>query len=265
MAKAMANAMAKTILITGSTDGIGFELAKKLAGEGHDVIVHGRNPGKLATAKDAAGGADGFVADLSKMAEVKRLAAEVRGARSRLDILINNAGVFGAGPVTPDGLDQRFAVNTLAPALLTAELAGILADDGRVVSLSSAAQLPVYVKALVAAKPMRDFDTYAQSKLALTIWSQEMASAGGPVMISVNPGSLIGTKMVRDNFGTPGKDINVGVNILARAALDTDFAAASGRYYDNDARTFAEPHGWAADSAARASVMAAIKSVLERV
>ena len=259
--------MAKTILITGSTDGIGLELAKRLAGEGHDVLLHGRSPEKLGAAIAAVGGgAQGFVADLSGMAQVRAFAAEVCAARDRLDVLVNNAGVFVAGPdaVSPDGLDLRFAVNTIAPALLTEGLAPILAKDGRVVSLSSAAQAPVDPKALEAARPMSDFDAYAQSKLALTIWSAAKARAGGPVMVAVNPGSLLATKMVRDAFGSPGQDINIGVDVLARAALGAEFEGRSGAYYDNDAGGFADPHPWALKPDAVAAVMAAIERVCAR-
>ena len=70
--------MTKTILITGSTDGIGLEAAKMLAAQGHRILLHGRNPGKLENASAAIdGAADTFVADLSRLDEVSALAAAV--------------------------------------------------------------------------------------------------------------------------------------------------------------------------------------------
>ena len=114
--------MQKTILITGSTDGIGLAAACKLAHFGHRVLLHGRNATKLARAVEQLstepenGTIETFLADLSKMQEVKALADAVADKHDRIDVLINNAGIFRTSkPRTDDGLDVRFAVNTIAP------------------------------------------------------------------------------------------------------------------------------------------------------
>lgn len=260
--------MSKTILITGSTDGIGLETAKKLAGQGHMVLLHGRSEEKLEKAAEAVGGdPETYSANLSDMAEVEALAKAVAAKHDRLDVLINNAGVLKMpDPVTAEGLDGRFAVNTLAPWLLTRRLLPVIPKDGRVVNLSSAAQSPVDLAALAGKARLDDMSAYAQSKLALTMWSRAMAKElpGGPVIVAVNPGSLLGSKMVKEGFGTQGKDLGIGADILARAATSDDFAEASGKYFDNDSGRFANPHRDALDSGKVALVMEAIEAVLSR-
>ena len=108
-------------------------------------------------------------------------------------------------------------------------------------------------------------EAYAQSKLALTMWSQDFASkhCGGPVSVAVNPGSLLATKMVREGFGTLGNDLSIGVNILIRAALSDEFASASGRYFDNDIGQFAAPHSDAANAEIVSSVVAIVDAHLK--
>lgn len=264
--------MHKTILITGSTDGIGLETAKVLVSLGHHVLLHGRNPSKLEDTEKAlsalpgGGRIESYRADLSLMAEVETLAKAVASQHSGLDVLINNAGVFKApDPVTKAGLDVRFAVNTIAPYLLTQRLLPLLGTSGRVVNLSSKAQSPVDLNALRGEVRLSDGAAYAQSKLALTMWSRSLALSledHGPAVIAVNPGSLLGTKMVKQAFGVAGRDIRKGAEILRRAALEDEFAAASGRYFDNDSGRFAAPHRDALDPRKAQELVGAIETIL---
>ncbi|MBU2867564.1 SDR family NAD(P)-dependent oxidoreductase [Pacificibacter marinus] len=251
--------MTKTILITGSTDGIGLLTAQTLVAEGHVVLLHGRNAAKLeAAAKTIAGPVEQYLADLSDMADVHALASAIRAKHSQIDVVINNAGILKVpNPVTKGGYDLRFMVNAIAPYVLTRELLPIIAKDGRVVNLSSAAQAPVDLDALHGRRQLSDMDVYAQSKLALTIWSREMAKTlpDGPAIIAVNPGSLLASKMVKEGFGIAGNDLSIGANILRDAALDASFAKASGAYFDNDSQLFAQPHAAALDAAHSAEVM----------
>ncbi|MEM7226647.1 MAG: SDR family NAD(P)-dependent oxidoreductase [Pseudomonadota bacterium] len=264
--------MPKTILITGATDGIGLETARMLVSDGHQVLLHGRNPAKLAEVKKAlsalpdGGPVASYVADLSRLDDVVSLAEVVAKNHSSLDVLINNAGVYkAADPITGDGLDVRFAVNTIAPYLLTQRLLALMGTSGRVINLSSAAQSPVHPKAVAGGVKLSDGSAYAQSKLAITMWSRAMAHSlkeDGPVIVAVNPGSLLGSKMVKDAFGVAGGDLSIGAEILSRAALHDDFASASGQYFDNDSGRFAAPHSDALDASKVEVVVSAIEAVL---
>ncbi|WP_299689796.1 SDR family NAD(P)-dependent oxidoreductase [uncultured Vibrio sp.] len=265
--------MKKTILITGSTDGIGLETAKMLVKEGHHVLIHGRNPSKLDSVKamldqvypDAK--VEGYVGDLSSLQEVEALADAVTKQHGKLDVLINNAGVYNVPTITTkDNLDTRFVVNTIAPYLLTQKLLPLFDDSGRIVNLSSAAQAPVNLNALVSPDAKAaDGQVYAQSKLAITMWSAHLAAelkGHGPLVVAVNPASFLGSKLVKEAYGMDGNDLSIGADILVRAALSDEFADASGKYYDNDARRFSPPHSDALNADNNAKVVAAIESVL---
>ena len=263
--------MTKTILVTGSTAGIGLATAEELVAQGHRVLLHGRSASKVAAAKErlaklAGGAVEGYVADLSRMGEVQALGAAIAGEHGSLDVLINNAGVLKAAePMTADGLDVRFAVNTLAPVVLTRALMPLLGPGSRVINLSSAAQAPVNLAALAGRIQLETMAAYSQSKLALTAWSRVLAGEvgpDGPVVVAVNPGSMLGTEMVKQGFGVPGRSIDIGASILVRAALSHEFAGASGRYFDNDSGRFAAPHPDALDATAAAKIMQAIEALL---
>ena len=252
----------KTILITGATDGIGLLTATKLVRAGHKVLIHGRSADKLAVAMAETGASESFLADMSDMAAVEAMAVDFLAKHDHLDVLINNAGVYKTpAPRTANGMDVRFVVNTIAPYHLTERLLPIMPSDGRVVNLSSAAQAPVDLNAMAGNGALDDFAAYAQSKLAITIWSQEMARKRPQVFAAVNPGSLLASKMVKEGFGVAGNDLNIGADILIEAALGDSFLGASGQYYDNDGAGFSAPHGAASDAGHVKGVMAAIKSL----
>ncbi len=262
--------MKKTILITGATDGIGLETAKMLVSQGHQVLLHGRNRSKLDEVQKSLaalsndGQVDSYLADLSNLAEVDALAKAVAEKHDKLDVLINNAGIFKASETTTaDGLDVRFVVNTISPYLLTQRLSPLIGSKGRVINLSSAAQAPVNLDALAGKTRLSDMDAYAQSKLAITMWSFAFAAKEGfPIIIAVNPGSLLATKMVKEGFGAAGNDIGIGARILCRAALDDDFSSASGQYFDNDIGQFSAPHPDALDAKKVSTTVSAIEAVV---
>lgn len=241
--------MTKTILITGSTDGIGLETAKMLAQSGHRVLLHGRSADKLRKAQaDVTAMSDHphvetYEADLSRLDNVVALAEEVAANHDALDVLINNAGVYGAAkPAMAGQIDLRFVVNTVAPYLLTTRLFPLLGPSSRVINLASAAQSPVDLDALQKGAKLSDGMAYAQSKRALIMWSRHMArerGEQGPSVISVNPASMLGSKMVKDAYGVDGGDLRIGADILVRAAFSDEFADASGKYFDNDRGAFA--------------------------
>jgi NAD(P)-dependent dehydrogenase (short-subunit alcohol dehydrogenase family) len=266
--------MSKTILITGSTDGIGLATAKRLIQDGHRLLIHGRTAEKVdSTIAELNKTVDhalleGVVADLSDFNAVKNMAHDICQRYPQLDVLINNAGVFKTpDPITADGYDLRFIVNTIAPYLLTQELASILKPDSRVINLSSAAQSPIELDALKGELHLdEDFTAYAQSKLALTAWTKQLSdefSVRGILLVSVNPGSLLATKMVKDGFGVAGNDVEQGSDILIRASLSEEFSGKHGQYFDNDAGEFALPHPDALDEVKNQQTIAAMEQIIQ--
>ena len=184
-------------------------------------------------------------------------------------MLINNAGVYKTpDSITPDGYDVRFVVNTIAPYLLTRQLLPLMDNTGRVINLSSAAQSPIDLKAFAGKARLSDSEAYAQSKLAITMWTRQLALESGdeaPVFIAVNPGSLLATKMVKEAYGMDGGDVQIGADILCRAALDEEFSGVTGQYYDNDSGQFTAPHGDALDQEKSRKVVDAIDTVLSEL
>ncbi|MEL7311543.1 MAG: SDR family NAD(P)-dependent oxidoreductase [Pseudomonadota bacterium] len=267
--------MTKTILITGATDGIGLETAKRLAADGHTLLLHGRSATKLQSLVETLGGLaeatnlETYQADFSRLGDVAAMADAILAQHSSLDVLINNAGVFEtSNPLTPEGDDVRFIVNTVAPYLLVEKLLPMIRKDGRIVNLSSAAQAPVDLNALQNGGQLVAGAAYAQSKLAITMWSMHLSHAigqHGPTVLAVNPASFLGSKMVKEAYGREGKDLGIGADILVRSAVSGEFEGVTGRYYDNDIGQLTDPHPDALDSNKNAAVVAAIETVIRRL
>ncbi|CAM4323719.1 SDR family NAD(P)-dependent oxidoreductase [Zobellia roscoffensis] len=240
----------KYILITGSTDGIGKLLALRLAKEGHFVGVHGRTEAKLKATvtaiKEQSNNENiiGFLADFSDLADVKKMAADVIETMPKIDVLVNNAGILTSKVDTiPSGIDIRLAVNYLAPYQLTNTVLSLLkkADAPRVVNLSSAAQSPVSLLALEGKTHLGTNEAYAQSKLALTMWSFDLAAKEPNVLVvAVNPGSLLNTKMAHEAYGQHWSPAEKGVDILYGLSMTDKAKTAS--YFDNDKGGYSQAH-----------------------
>ena len=264
--------MKKVILITGATDGIGLATAKMLATQGHDLLIHGRSADKLAKVATIlselpnVGVISSYLADLSQINSVKVLAEQISKDHSAIDVIINNAGVFKlTNPINQAGFDLRFIVNTIAPYLLTKLLLPVMSKSSRVVNLSSAAQAPVDLKALLGQVELSDMAAYSQSKLAITMWTQHMAEklkGHGPIFFAVNPGSLLASKMVQDGFGVAGSDINIGAKILTRLSTEQGLAEHSGQYFDNDKGQFSAPHPDGLNKQKSAKIVEVIEEIL---
>ena len=241
-----------TILITGATDGLGQRVALDLAGKGATVLLHGRNPEKgrrvLAKVREATGNdrLRYLNADLSSLTEVRRLAAAVGDSCSRLDVLINNAGL-GAGPdpkrreTSVDGFELRFAVNYLASFLLTRRLLPLLrrtarqTGQARIVNVASAAQQAIDFDDVMLEKSYDGMRAYSQSKLALVMFSFDLAeelSGTGVTANALHPASLMDTKMVREWFGTVHTTVEEGARYVERLAVAGELDGVTGRYFD---------------------------------
>jgi len=244
--------MSKTILITGSTDGIGKLAVAKLASSGYQVILHGRNPDKLSTVikeiKAASGSENikGYQADFSKLEEVKSMAAKIKEDLQSIDVLVNNAGVFKAtNPKNENGLDPRMVVNYLASYELTQSLLPLLqqSSDPRIINLSSAAQATVSPQSLEKNAKLSDNEAYAQSKLAILLWSFYFAKQHKDITtIALNPGSLLNTKMVMEAYGKFWSSADKGADIIIDLAIHSKYSDCSGKYFDNDKGEFNQAH-----------------------
>ena len=248
----------KTILLTGGTDGIGKLTAVKLAGEGHKVLVHGRDRQKLKnTVSEIQNSTEnkaiiGHICDLSDFNNVRVLIKQLSEEYPKIDVIINNAGVFKSHiSKNKDNLDIRFAVNYFAPYLLTNGLFPLLAKSNspRIINLSSAAQSTVSIEALAGKEPLSASDAYAQSKLDLTMRSFYLAKKLTHLnVIAVNPGSLLDTKMVHEAYGQYWSSAEKGANIVFDLAVLTKYDKSSGKYFDNDIGDFSHAHKDAYDT-----------------
>lgn len=260
--------MKKTILITGSTDGIGLATTKMLIDLGHKVIIHGRNQKKIEEVKASlskdGNSIESYTADLSKISEVNYLSKTILKDHKTIDILINNAGVYKIPVKEANNIDPRFMVNTIAPYILTTNLLPIIKE--RVINLSSAAQSSIDIDALKGKYKLSDGEAYAQSKLGLTMWSHQLAEEirdKGPIIIAINPASFLGSKMVKEAYGISGHDINIGAKVITAAATSDYFKNASGKYFDNDKGQFALPHTDALDENKSKELIQTIKTIIK--
>jgi NAD(P)-dependent dehydrogenase (short-subunit alcohol dehydrogenase family) len=255
----------QTILITGSTAGLGLATAERLAKRGAEVLVHGRSEQKLerALAKlgaDRGARVHGFLADLGSLEQVRRLARDVERCTDRLDALVNNAGVatMDGRRESHDGFELTLAVNYLSHFLLTAELLSLVRGSApaRVVNVASIGQAPVDLADPMAVKGEYDgFLAYRQSKLAQIMFTFELAErlrGAGTDDLTVNalhPATLMDTQMVRGSFGRAMSDVSEGSEALIGLIAQPELDGVSGRYFDQLEE--GEPHPQAYDRDAR--------------
>ena len=212
----------KIVLITGSTDGIGKETALQLAQRGATVIVHGRSVDRCQAACDdirrATGNSnvDFVVADLSSQRQVRRMAAEIQERTDRLHVLINNAGVIVlTRQVTEDGLEATFAVNHLAPFLLTHLLLDRLkaSAPARIINVSSTVHYDAQIKLdnLQSEKNYNGINAYKLSKLGNVLFTFELADRLEGLDVTANclhPG-VVATKAAGYGLGLVDR-LNLG-------------------------------------------------------
>jgi NAD(P)-dependent dehydrogenase (short-subunit alcohol dehydrogenase family) len=257
----------QTILITGSTDGLGEATAERLVRRGATVLIHGRSEQKLERAL-AKLGADrgarvrGLLAELGSLDRVRRLARSVERCVDRLDVLVNNAGVaaMDGRRESHDGFELTFAVNYLSHFLLTARLLPLLlrSKPARIVNVASIGQAPVDFDDPMAEAGYEGFRAYAQSKLAQITFTFELAErlrAAGEDEVAANalhPATLMDTQMVRTSFGRAGhSEVEEGVESLTRLIADPELDGVSGRYFDQLEEGTPQPQAYDAEARRR--------------
>lgn len=247
----------KHILITGSTDGIGKLAASRLARDGHHLYIHGRDYEKLQAVKneieaESENPVQAFLADFSELKAVQKMVMQVREEVPRLDVLINNAGVYNSTKAkNKEGIDLRFQVNYVSAYMLTHRILQVMerSDTPRIINVSSAAQSPVDLDALQGRRDLTESEAYAQSKLAMIMWTFDMAGLMSLYdIITVNPGSLLDTNMVREAFGKSWSPAKKGSDILCDLAVNPKYIGQTGKYFDNDSGDFKSAHPDAYDT-----------------
>jgi NAD(P)-dependent dehydrogenase (short-subunit alcohol dehydrogenase family) len=235
-----------TVLVTGSTDGLGRALAAELAAAGATVLLHGRNQDKgeatLREIREKTGSERlaFYLADLSSLAEVHELAERVLSEHEQLDVLANNAGIGTAGgkrEVSKDGYELRLAVMYLAPFLLSQLLEPLLVESApaRIVNVASAGQAPIDFDDLMLEHGYSGTQAYCQAKLALVMLTFDQAEAlrdRGVTANTLHPGTYLPTKMVREAGIQPVDSLESGVEATMRLGVDPELAGITGRYFD---------------------------------
>jgi NAD(P)-dependent dehydrogenase (short-subunit alcohol dehydrogenase family) len=237
-----------TVLVTGATDGLGKAVAKELAATGATVLLHGRDHARgrqaLADVRAETGSRalQWYRADLTSLREVRDLAARIADEQERLDVLVNNAGIGTsvAGDEgrleSEDGYELRFAVNYLAPFLLTRLLERLLVASApsRIVNVSSAGQAPIDFDDVMLERRYDGVQAYCQSKLALVMLTFDLAERLADDDVTANclhPGTYMPTKMVLESGTTPFDSLERGVRSTTRLITDPELDGVSGRYF----------------------------------
>jgi NAD(P)-dependent dehydrogenase (short-subunit alcohol dehydrogenase family) len=239
------------VLITGSTDGHGRQVAAELAQRGASVLIHGRDPKRVDAAAHHIGAESGLVADLADLGQVRSLAEEA----GQLDTLVNNAGVIvPERRESADGYELTFAVNYLSHFLLTRLLLEKLREPARIVNVSSIGQAPIDFDDLMLMNGYEAYDAYARSKLAQVLVTFELAERLGEPEITVNalhPATLMDTKMVRESFGRSRSSVEEGVRATLRLVEDPTLDGVSGHFFDGTRESAAHPQAYDAEARRR--------------
>jgi len=254
----------KTILITGSTDGVGRHVALELATVGATVLIHGRSRERAESLlgeirKRGNNAAAFYQADLSSLAEVRELAARVRKEHERLDALINNAGIGSRSGgaqrrTSAEGYELRFAVNYLAGFLLTRLLLPLIVASApaRIVNVASAGQYSIDFEDVMLTRGYDGGRAYAQSKLAQVMFTVDLAhelEGSGVTVNCLHPATYMDTTMVREGGISPISTVDEGAAAILNLVRSPALEGRSGLYFDRQRESRANPQAY--DAAAR--------------
>ena len=258
------NMAGKTVLITGSTDGVGRYVATELAKQGARVLVHGRDATRGKTLVDDMTKAGHpapifYRADLASLAGARQLAAAVAADHKKLDVFISNAGIGSMNggqqrQVSADGHELRFAVNYLSGFLLAHLLLPLIraAAPSRIVNVASLGQHPIDFDDVMITRNYSGSRAYAQSKLSQIMFTIDLArelKGTGITVNSLHPATYMNTTMVRAGGITPVSTVEEGGAAILHLATGDDVADKSGLFFNGLREVRANPQAY--DEAAR--------------
>jgi NAD(P)-dependent dehydrogenase (short-subunit alcohol dehydrogenase family) len=256
----------KTVLITGSTDGVGRYVARRLAAEGAKVLIHGRDEGRAKTlieeiVRDGHAAPRFYQADLSSLAETRRLADGVLAEHRRLDVFVSNAGIGSRSDgaerrESSDGFELRFAVNYLSGFLLAHLLLPLIrpAAPSRIVNVASLGQHPIDFDDVMITKGYSGTRAYAQSKLAQIMFTIDLAAelkGSGVTVNCLHPATYMNTTMVRAGGITPVSTVEEGGEAILHLVQGDDVADKSGLFFNGLREARANPQAYDVDARAR--------------
>jgi len=260
----------KTILITGSTDGVGRHVALELGAAGATTLIHGRDRQRGEAVVDAlrkAGKASAqlYLADLGSLAEVRRLAEAIRRDHQRLDVLINNAGIGSASGgrqrrTSTDGFELRFAVNYLSGFLLTRLLLPLIVASApsRIVNVASAGQSAIDFDDVMLTRRYDGGRAYTQSKLAQVLFTFDLARELEGSNVTVNclhPATYMDTTMVRESGVSPLSTVDEGADAILQLAIAPELEGRTGLYFQGQRPARANPQAYDDDARRRLAAL----------
>jgi NAD(P)-dependent dehydrogenase (short-subunit alcohol dehydrogenase family) len=263
--EAIMQVKSKTVLVTGSTDGVGRHVAKELGRQGAHVLIHGRDASRgkdvVEEIRGSGGKADFYRADFASLDEVRGLAEAIRKDHERLHLLINNAGIGTRSSgsqrrTSVDGHELRFAVNYLSGFLLTHLLLPLLRDSApaRIVNVASAGQAPIDFDDVMLAKHYDGGQAYCQSKLAQIMFTFDLAEQLKGTRVTANclhPATYMATTMVREAGVTPTSTVEEGGAAILKLATSPELEGRTGLYFDRTREARAHPQAYDKDARTR--------------
>jgi NAD(P)-dependent dehydrogenase (short-subunit alcohol dehydrogenase family) len=257
----------KTFLVTGSTDGLGKEVAGYFAGQQATVLLHGRNREKGDATRRELQEKTGnhallyYNADFASLSDVREMSEAILADHDHLDVLINNAGIGvrtleARRELSAEGHELRFAVNYLSHVLLTLRLLPLLrrSAPSRIINVASAGQHSIDFENVMLEHDYDDWLAYRQSKLAQVMFTLDLArelKGSGVTVNCLHPATLMNTKLVYDSpfFDIPASTVEEGAKAVEYLAISPDLEGVTGKYFDG--RKMAEPNAQAYSKEAR--------------
>ena len=253
------NMTGKTVLITGSTDGVGRYVAAKLAAAGANILIHGRDETRAKTLideirREGHGEATFYQADLSSLAGARKLAETVIAEHKRLDVFISNAGIGSMSlrserQISADGHELRFAVNYLSGFLLARLLLPLLkaSAPSRIVNVASLGQHALDFDDVMLTRGYTGTRAYAQSKLAQIMFTVDLAQeldGSGVTVNALHPATYMNTTMVREGGITPISTVEQGGEAILHLADGDDMAGKTGLFFNGMQPSKANPQAY---------------------